>query len=251
MHGMTLQPIIALTLAGVLALCVSVTAQRKAVAPEIGWIGLFNLSLVEWLENENQLKRLCAAFKADTSEWFECRNQQLAPKVHVIQLRMGPSEKAAPAGALVVVAVPGQGMRSFFAPAAGGAATEFRPDLYDGDWGYGPYFHETFLERRGAWFRLPEVPFPKGAWIDSTKLSPQPELRLLADEHIVTSPVGDLFILGLERGLLRARLEQEADMWCAEKPPPLRPWRELRIPLRDLYTPTGHLTVHTKYTRGC
>ena len=129
---------------------------------------------------------------------------------------------------------------------------EFQPDLFDGDWGYGPYFHQTFLERRASWFRLPAEPFPNGTWINATELGDEPELRLLEGEDIVSGPFGDLWILSIQQDVLRARPEQEADMWCKSgEPPPLRPWQELRIPLRDLYTPTGHLRVHSKYTRGC
>jgi hypothetical protein len=46
---------IALTLAGILAVGVSVgSAQPSARATEVGWLGLFNQDLVQWLENENQ-----------------------------------------------------------------------------------------------------------------------------------------------------------------------------------------------------
>ena len=241
------------TLAGVLAVCVPMaSAQPPAGATEVGWLGLFNGNLVEWLENENQLQQLCSAFSAQSAEWYTCRTEKLAPRIHAVRLWNGPSEKAASAGSLLVVATPGQGLRSFFVPATGGAAIEFQPDLFDGDWGYGPYFHHTFLERRASWFRLPEWPFPKGTWIDATQLGDEPVLRLLEGGHIVSGPFGDLWILGIERDVLRARPEQEADVWCKSgEPPPLRPWQEIRIPVRDLYTPTGHLRVHSKYTRGC
>ena len=80
----------------------------------------------------------------------------------------------------------------------------------------------------------------------------EPALRLLEPDDIVTSEYGDLRLLGLEGDILRARLEQDADMWCdSGDPPPLKPWQEIRIPLRDLYTATGHLRLHVKYTRGC
>jgi hypothetical protein len=182
----------------------------------------------------------------------ECRDQKLAPRIHVVRLRAGPSEKAAAAGSLLLVAVPGRGLRSYFVPVTGGVATEFQPDLFDRDWGYGPYFHQTFLERRATWFRLPEGPLFKDTWVDSRELGNEPQLQLLEAGLIVASPFGDLFILGIDRDVLRARPEQAADMWCQSgNPPPLAPGRELRIPLRDLYTPTGHLVVRRKYTRGC
>jgi hypothetical protein len=239
--------------------CAAVFAMRAPAAQgqatlsvETGWLGLFTQDLVEWLENANQLERLCTGFPTDSADWSKCRAQKLAPKIFVVPLWAGPSEKAAAAGLLLVTAVPGEGLRSWFVSSEGGTATEFQPDLFDRDWGYGPYFHQTFVERRGAWFRLAEEPFLKGTWINAARLGDQPNLQLLESEQIVSSPFGDLFVLGIERDVLRARPEQEADMWCkAGNPPPLAPWRELRIPIRDLYTPNGHLVVHKKYIRGC
>jgi hypothetical protein len=245
------------------ASCVAgASAQQSPATIQVGWLGLFNQSLVSWLENENQLQPLCSAFAPEGAEWQKCRAEKLAPKIHVTPLRSGPSDEAASAGSLLVVATPGQGLRAFFVPSKGGLATEFRPDLFDGDWGYGPYFHQTFLERRATWFRLPEGPLPKGTWINATQLGDGeettrgnpagPELELLEAEDIVSTPFGDLFILGIEGGVVRARLEQDADMWCKDgTPPPLKPSQERRIPLSDLYTPAGHLLLHIKYTRGC
>lgn len=238
--------------AALLAMCVPVALAQTTGPAEIGWLGLFNWELVEWLENENQLEQLCAGSPLTSAEGFKCREEKLSPKIHVVRLWAGPSEQSASAGSLLVMAVPGKGLRSWFVPIDGGAATEFQPDLFDRDWGYGPYFHQTFIERRATWFRLPEGPFLKGTWINASRLGDQPDLQLLERDQIVTSPFGDLFILGIERDVLRARPEQESDMWCKEgNPPPPGPSRELRIPLRDLYTSAGHLVVHKKYTRGC
>ena len=237
----------------ILVICVrmSSVAQQPVAPTEIGWLGLFNGDLVEWLENENRLQSLCANL-SQTADEYLCRDQKLAPKVHVVRLWAGPSENTVPAGSLLVIATPGKGLRALFVLARGGAATEFRPDLFDGDWGYGPYFHVTFLERRATWFRLPEGPFPNGTWLNATDFGGEPEVRLLEAQEIVSSPFGDLFVLGIDRGVLRARLEQEADMWCEpSERPPLRPWQEIRIAVSDLYTATGHLRVHEKYTRGC
>ena len=225
---------------------------RQAVATsELAWVGLFNTALVEWLENENQIDQLCSGFKQDTDGWRACRRERLAPRTQLVRLWHGPSEQATPAGSLRLVATPGKGLQSFFVPPTGGAGKEFRPDLFDSDWGYGPYFHVTFLERRNTWFRLPEEPFAKNTWINAADLAANPEIRALAPGDIVTSPVGDLFVIGVAPGVLRARPEQPADMWCGDNPPPLKPWKELRLPLRDVYTATGHLRLHIKYMRGC
>ena len=228
------------------------SAQQRSDTQQVGWLGLYNTSLLEWLENANRIDSLCSRFVAGSEESYRCRDEQIAPKVHVVRLWAAPAETARRAGLLLIQATPGKGLRSYYVGTRGGPAREFRPDLYQSDWGYGPYFDETFLERRGTWFRLPEDPFPKGTWINATDVGDELHLRLLKDEGIVVSPFGDLVVLGVGPTVLRARLEQPADMWCRDgQPPPLRPWKEMRIPLRDLYTPTGHLRLHTKYTKGC
>ena len=124
------------------------------------------------------------------------------------------------------------------------------PDLNLQDWGYGPYYHETFLERRGDWFLLPEDPFPAGTWLNARDLGDEP--HLLPVEGIVTSPRGNLVVLAIDPETLRARPEQPADMWCdSGAPPPLQPWSELRIPRADLYTRTGHLLIAPAHMKGC
>jgi hypothetical protein len=150
------------------------------------------------------------------------------------------------------MATPGEGLRAFFVEAGGGPATGFDPDLLDGDWGYGPYFHVTIVERRGAWIRLPEVPFPAGTWVNSADISPAPSIRLLEAGTIVSSERGDLYVLGVDGGTVLARPEQPADMWCADgDPPPLKAADAIRLSSKELYTATGHLRLHLKYTRGC
>jgi hypothetical protein len=47
-------------------------AQEPSPNTPVGWLGLFNGVLTEWLENENQLQRLCAAFRDGSIEWYRC-----------------------------------------------------------------------------------------------------------------------------------------------------------------------------------
>jgi hypothetical protein len=218
----------------------------------VGWVGLFNATLVNWLENENRLDQLCEEVDADPQKRDRCRSERMAPLVHAIPLRSAPARSAPLIGSILVMAVPGRGLRSFYVTRSGGVGVPFTPDLHDDDWGYGPYFHVTFLERRGNWFRLPPDPFPSAVWVDVTEWSTDLPVREIGDGDIVTSPFGDLYVLGLEADSLRARPEQEADLWCRSgDPPPLRPFKELRIPFKDLRDAHGHLLVHVKYTRGC
>ena len=78
-----------------------------------------------------------------------------------------------------------------------------------------------------------------------------PDVRLEVDEYVRISG-RDLVFLGFEHGLARVRPEQDADMWCeGGEPPAVKPSPEIRIPVGELYSPTGHLLVDIKYKRGC
>ena len=237
---------------GLLALTTGVMAERPTPRTKPGWVGLYTNALIDWLENENRLNSLCAHTASGTAQRDECRKEMLKPRLYEIQLRKEPHANAMSAGTIVVEATPGRGLRAFYRPAPGAVTTEFVPDLYDVDWGYGPYFHQTFLDQRGSWFLLPAAPLPRPAWVNPSEFGNNANVRMLRVEDIVTTPSGDLFVLGIEAGAIRARAEQEVDMWCEEgDPPPLQAHKEILIEADELYSETGHLLVHIKYTRGC
>lgn len=230
---------------------------REPLPATLAWVGLYTDSLVHWLENGNRLDELCPG-ERDTEPWLACRNRQMEPRVAVLPVRDGPARQARRLGELVIVATPGRGLSAHASGAAG--ATPFAPDLFDVDWGYGPWFHQTILARRGStWFRVP-IPTLGAGWIDTGEWSggatgalpaEAPHVEVADSGRIVTTPRGDLVILGAANGVLRARPEQDADMWCDTDPPPLKRWTELRIPFAELFDANGHLLLQVKYTRGC
>jgi hypothetical protein len=237
-------------LVAIVAVCGSgAVSSQQSDTDKIGWLGLFNDELVSWLENENQLNSLCP-FDPNSADGYRCRDEKLAVKVHAVTLRARPAVSAAYVGSLLIVSTPGKGLRSFFLTPRGGAPVEFVPDVFDNDWGYGPNFHQTFVERQGTWFRLATVPFPRSTWINASDLGGEPRLHLLEEGEIVAGPFGDLFILGTDRDVLRARDEQAADR-CGGEDIRLKPYEEIRIPFSKLYTATGHLLLLPKYLRGC
>ena len=224
---------------------------------ELSWVGLFNSELVSWLENENRLKELCGA-DAGAEKWRACRETYLEPKVVVIPVRSGPRPDASRLGQMVLVAWPGKGLRIFASTRR--LAEPFTPDLFDADWGYGPYFHQTILARRGLWFRIP-LPVIGTGWINAEDWSDRdqytrqqivPAIETLEVEKIVTTPRGDMYVLGVENRVLRVRPEQDTDMPCggSELAPPA-PSKEIRIPFEQLFDSKGHLLISYKYTRGC
>jgi hypothetical protein len=122
----------------------------------------------------------------------------------------------------------------------------------DGDWGYGPYFHTTVVEQRDTWVRLPADPFPEATWLDTAALGDPPPFHWIEKADILTSPIGDVVVLGVGRGGLRVRAEQPRDMPCDDEiQAPVAPFTERRLEGATLFTPAGRLRVHLKYTRGC
>lgn len=141
----------------------------------VGWVAMFSDAQVSWLENDNAMKQLCAAHELQSTAWYACEQAFLAAKTHVVRLQRAPSPQAAPAGDLIIVALPGKGLQAFYATQPGGPGVAIAPDLNDSDWGYGPYFHATVVERRGTWVRLPENPFPAAP--GSTPRRSRPRIR--------------------------------------------------------------------------
>lgn len=224
-------------------------AQDFRVPDELGWVGLYSAEMIEWLENGNRIDSLCGNVKGD--DGVRCREERLRPKPFVLSLYTGP-ERAAAAGSLLLLATPREGMRWFFAPPNGVEAREFETDLAMQDWGYGPYYHQTYLERRGTWFLLPRDPFPAPVWFNAADLGDEPHVLGLLEVGIVEDHERSLVVIRIEQGHLIAREEQPADMWCESgEPPPLKAWTELRIPRRELYDARGHLRFRPAYMKGC
>ena len=236
-----------------LALVAVPTSARPRDGPPggVGWIGLFSPELIDWLENENQLTTLCGPVEPDGKRWHACRAEKLTPKTLVVRLRAAPARSARHAGDLLVTASPGKGLQASFVSAAGGVGRAVVPELSDPDWGYGPYFHTTVVEHRDGWVRLPTDPFPPSTWLKADDLATSP-FHWIGPGEILSSPIGDVFVLGVSRGVIRIRDEQPSDMPCgAEEPGPVKPFTERRLEGAGLFTPDGRLRVHVKYTRGC
>jgi hypothetical protein len=217
-----------------------------------GWMGMFNPALVAHLENDNQLAKLCPP-QGDSAAVAQCRLEKLAPESLTVRLWSEPATTSQSVGSLLMIATPGKGLSAFFLAADGTPAVRVEPDLYDADWGYGPpYFHLSIAEDRRPWVRLPQDPLPPNTWVNVDDISMELITEWLAVGNIVKSPFGDLYIKSIDSSGVVARAEQPADMWCgsgAAPPPALSP--DILVPRDSLFTPTGHLRVHVKYTRGC
>ncbi len=213
-----------------------------------GWVGLYNSARLEWLENENRLDELCVRFKDVPVQREQCRAERMQPKLATITVRDTPAAAGRVKGTILVTYAPGRGLSA--QTSAGGKASAFVPDLFDADWGYGPYFHQTILDRQGSWYRIPIDALGGAGWVNSAEWTDDADVKPV--DGIVSTPRGDLVVLGWTDRALRARPEQPADAWCQSgDPPALKPWQEIRIPLSELFNPGGHLLVTVKYKRGC
>ncbi len=229
------------------------SAPRPFTAPQL--VRLWNQQVIANLENQNQIDALCPPALAPALR-ADCRKEKLQPKKWKVALYEKPSDRSKEIGTLVLTATPGQGLSYEFVPAGGGAASKFVPDLFDSDWGYGPYADHTVLAREGDWVLLPARPFPRPAWLDlKAGLGSGPDLYDPVD-------VGQVYELdgrhrtvkeAREDGLL-LRDELPSDMPCydsAGSPATAAEPKAVLFPWAKLYDGDGHLKLLKAYTRGC
>lgn len=219
-------------------------AQERAIPDELAWVGLFNEEMVSWLNNEYRLEDLCGERTGG------CRDSLLAPRQFVIGIHDRPGGQRV--GDLVVRVEPGKPLE--LSEVVDGIPESFEPDVYLEDWGYGPpWFHLTILDRHDGWYRV-SLPRTGLTWINQDDIAGSAtHVEIVhAGDDVYSSPRGNVVILGIEDGVLIARAEQEADMWCSpEDVPALRPWTEIRISFMELFDERSRLLLRPSYMKGC
>lgn len=232
----------------VLSLCLLTTTSVSAQnVPFRGWVSLVADGRAGWLENENRIGQLCS----DGTELEACYREHLAPAVDVLEMRASPGPDGDVVGHVIVSAVPGRGLSAHYRALDATQSLFFTPDLYLQDWGYGPpYFHQTFTEEQGGWYRLPEGPWDRAVWVSGAS-GGLDELVLVQGDIVDLDEQGFL-ILGTSERALRVRPEQDADAWCREgDPPPLHSAEPIEWGWADLVDDRGHLRIRPKYMKGC
>ena len=211
-----------------------------------GWVALYGDDQLSWLSNEYRLDRLCP----DPETADACRAEMMRPLVVARELRRAPDPAAPSAGRLRVIATPSQALRVEWLAPGSTEPVPFEPDLFLADWGYGPYFHQTFTERVGSWYALPAAPWPEPVWLEVDSIGDR--VRSVGPEEIVEMDGEGWIVLEAGPDALTMRPEQEADMWCRpEEPPPLRPVEPSRFTRVELLDGRGHLKIRPKYMKGC
>jgi len=176
------------------------------------------------------------------------------PKKWNIPVYSRPSEPSLnKLGDIVVTVVPGSEFSFVYLPANGASSIPFEPDIYDPDWGYGPYMHQTVIAEQRGWVKLPKRPFPTPVWIKLQGGLVQKELLGIEKGRVYKiEGMKNLTIVGInEKGIL-ARPEQPADMWCkAGDPPPLMSVQPQLLEFNAIWDADQHLKLKIAYPRGC
>jgi hypothetical protein len=213
------------------------------------WVSLFDQELVDWLANEYRASDLCAV---DGVDFTPCYERMMEPLVKVLPVRRSRSIAAPSLGQIVLVAVPGKALTAHISIADGPEAVRWATDLYDPDWGYGPYLHQTFLAREGNWFFVPADPFDEPVWILLGSGREDPEVMDVRRGDILDFENSGWVVIEASGEVLTVRREQDSDMWCEPgDPPPLTPAPTRTLSRSDVSDARGHLLIRPKYLRGC
>ena len=228
---------------------VSFASEHRKVM--LGWVGLWNNDMVQWAENGNRLGRLCPHSMAER-ERSACKKEVLAPRVWKLPLLNKPDAASGDSGEILITATPGRGLSAAYRPPGESEVIPFETDLYDPDWGYGPYFHQTVLELQDDWVLLPKRPFNARVWVNVKKHLGGEEIIYLEEKGIYRLDKNNIVISGISKDGLWVRPEQAADMWCTEgEPPSLKKTEPKQVRTKDLFDKDGHLRLKPAYMRGC
>jgi len=231
------------------------------------WVLLAPWEAFGWAENRNRMSQLCSARERPEGEsQAACFNRILQPRVWSLPLHEGPDATSTSRGSLLIVATPGEPVRPLILAKGEAEAVPFVPDLYDPDFGYGPWFHQTLLAEKDGWYLLPFGPPLAGrAWLELRRIDERPEIFPLQSERIywasgrlaerpaIASPVGATVVVSVDEDAVLLRPERPADMACGEEVPAddgEEP-APVRVPFHELYDEAGHLLLRIRYTRGC
>lgn len=222
---------------------------RTPVQKPLRWVGLFNDDMINWMEREN---RAAMTLRSMTEAEAERYRQELRqPKSWEVEVRQQPGNDAALLGKLIITAQSGQGLKASFLSSGASNPVPFTPDLYESDYGYGPYFHQTVLQQKKTWFQLPKNPLPQPGWVDFAGFNPKPNILAVSKNGIYWLGKESVVIIDSDGDTMTYRLEQEGDYCCCSPEPPIRPAKTWRIPYGKFFTPDAHLRLDVKHKKGC
>lgn len=215
-----------------------------------GWVGLWNEEMVEWAENENRIHRLCEKSKLSQDQVAECKKKYLSSKTWSITAFSSPNKKSEKLGEILITVKPGSSFLATIKP-KNEKEIDFTPDLYDRDWGYGPYFHQTILDKKSDWLQVALLGLKAPAWINPKNDIKFEDIKSIELGNIYSFNSKSIVIIKKDNKAIKYRMENKSDMWCDVGTPPKIPSGEIKtINIKDLFE-NGHLKLDIKYKRGC
>lgn len=191
------------------------------------WIGLYNDKMLEWMNDSTHT----------------------TPMVTTLDVRSGPANTASIIGEIIISASVEHGLSAKWKSKAGNA-TDLHADVYDGDFGYGPYFDFTLQKTVGTWGLFAKNPLPDSSWVDLSQLSETPPIKT-PTEGIYVFGGKSIVILEETETTLSFRDEQDSDMACDGSLPNIKPFKIQTIKNEQLFDSNCHLKLDVKYKRGC
>ena len=214
-----------------------------------GWVGLWNDEMIEWAENKNRISKLCPKI-LENNELKKCKDNFLSEKKWTIDTYKQSNLNSKKVGKIVILVKPGKSLETVF-KGASGETTVFIPDLYDQDWGYGPYLHQTILEQKEDWVKIPLPGTVRFAWINPRKDIRTFDIKPITKERVYKYRNGSIVIVDASRNAVKYRLENKSDMWCDIGQAPKVPAGKIKTLSTEKLFENGHLTIDLKYKRGC
>lgn len=218
---------------------------------KFSWLGLWNTPMLTWAENKNRIDEFCPVSLPEV-EMTQCKRDNLKTKIWIISVYAEATSKSSKIGELRMSIKPGKPFEYSFWSSLTEKSISFTPDMFDPDWGYGPTSHQTVIDRKGDWIKLPKNPFPKDVWIKLDSKLVQKELRTIQIKKVYTLEGKNLIVLKVEKEKLLVRVEQDADYWCnSGTPPPLKKLNPFWVDKKELWDSDQHLKLQKAHTRGC
>jgi hypothetical protein len=230
---------------------------RRLPHPNIGWIGLYDPDWVAWLEHNQQNIFTPECDRLPAEEAVKCVKRVIEEK-HLekrceLPVYESPDSASQKLGTIIMFAR--ENLYAEYRAEGENKSVEFWPDeSANRDWGYGVQFHQTYLDKKGTWYKLPAKPLPKPGWVDMSLVTKTPDDRKDIDGNFLDSgwPVIVLGIAADGTGLC-IRSEERWDFSCGDRfsDEEITLDRVQVIPWKDLLDKDGHLTLHIAHPRGC
>ena len=162
-------------------------------------------------------------------------------------------------GSISIEFVPNKGLSAEYNAINSATGVWVKPHLFDSDYGYGPYFHLTIIEKKNSLYKI-RITDSEHYWADFAAEFGANNIAIIylnANEHRILNwengngDIESIFVEHADADSLVVRSEQPIDMECGNKSLRYAPYRTQLVPMSEWIKPTGESRFNIPYTRGC